>query len=262
MFRHFDHKFEWTPSEFHEYCSAAADTWGYTVEVDAIGLPNEPDPWGRDAELGRASQVALFRRIDDWQGPRPLIPSKIEEPKHELLKTHFHLPHEKAGSPMPPETVRDLVQDFMKSYYFDNGYSIWSLWVEDSISIACGGRLDVLIRAIESSPDLTLSSTEDVPARDWVVKFAGEKHQAAVEATKANAWSKGPPENYWGTPSPKEYDLWHEISSTTPELLAGWPQADNDWSENTTRSEKDTEMAWGVKNSGDTEQSSWGGWAE
>ncbi|KAG8726500.1 hypothetical protein FRC12_023344 [Ceratobasidium sp. 428] len=60
VFRHSDHKREWTVSEFTEWCHEAAELHGYDVTLDGVGVPTEPDPFGR--ELGYASQTAVFVR--------------------------------------------------------------------------------------------------------------------------------------------------------------------------------------------------------
>ena len=53
-FRHSDHRFEWTRSEFTAWCTAVADRRGYGVDFTPIG---EQDP-----EVGAPTQMATFRR--------------------------------------------------------------------------------------------------------------------------------------------------------------------------------------------------------
>jgi 3' terminal RNA ribose 2'-O-methyltransferase Hen1 len=53
-FRHRDHRFEWTPSEFQTWSAAAARAVGYTVTFESVG-PEDP-------ALGPPTQMALFRR--------------------------------------------------------------------------------------------------------------------------------------------------------------------------------------------------------
>ncbi|EJD06950.1 uncharacterized protein FOMMEDRAFT_76349 [Fomitiporia mediterranea MF3/22] len=225
-FRHSDHKFEWTPAEFKEYCTEAASAWGYTVEVDAIGLAREPDPWGRDEELGGASQVALFRRIDTWQGRKHTNALPPEESAHKLLATHTHTPHPQTGKPESYDSVCELVSKHMMSYYFDEGYSIWDLWVGNTISIACGGRLDVLLDAIDSSPEMSLFRMEGVQAREWRVKFTGEKHEEAVEAAKkTHYWSRSPLQS---PHNPIKDD--EQSQNGYKEVTSNWPQIPLDWS--------------------------------
>lgn len=53
-FRHPDHRFEWSRSEFRGWASSVADLYGYRVEHGGIG---EPHP-----ELGPVTQIGVFRR--------------------------------------------------------------------------------------------------------------------------------------------------------------------------------------------------------
>ena len=220
MFRHHDHKFEWTPSEFKSWCEDAAVTWGYTVDVEAVGTSMEQDPWGRDDELGGASQVALFRRNDDWQGQRPVPAQPSQEGAHKLLKTHIRAAHPRAGLPESHEKICELVTKYMESYYFDHGYSVWELWVENLISIACGGRLDVMLRAIEAFPALCLTRKDSAAAREWNVKFAGDKHREAVEATKK--------ENREGS-FPHEFQPNGLETEGAPVETPKWPDPAQEW---------------------------------
>ncbi|KAI0319194.1 hypothetical protein OF83DRAFT_1111637 [Amylostereum chailletii] len=72
VFRHHDHKFEWTPEECTQWCVTEAERWGYEVVVSGVGRSRHPDPWGREAATGFASQVACFRRKEgeDWTTKR------------------------------------------------------------------------------------------------------------------------------------------------------------------------------------------------
>lgn len=56
-FRHPDHRFEWTRSEFQTWSVGVADLYGYTVEFRPVG----PD----DPEVGSPTQLALFRRREE-----------------------------------------------------------------------------------------------------------------------------------------------------------------------------------------------------
>jgi 3' terminal RNA ribose 2'-O-methyltransferase Hen1 len=55
-FRHPDHRFEWTRSEFQEWAAGVCRTYGYEVSFRPVG----PD----DPEVGPPTQLALFRRVD------------------------------------------------------------------------------------------------------------------------------------------------------------------------------------------------------
>lgn len=53
-FRHRDHRFEWTRSEFRSWATGVAERHGYTVAFEPIG----PE----DADLGPPTQMGVFRR--------------------------------------------------------------------------------------------------------------------------------------------------------------------------------------------------------
>jgi len=55
-FRHTDHRFEWTRTEFSGWAAAVADRHGYAVRLTGIG---DVDP-----DLGPPSQLAVFSRLD------------------------------------------------------------------------------------------------------------------------------------------------------------------------------------------------------
>jgi 3' terminal RNA ribose 2'-O-methyltransferase Hen1 len=52
QFRHGDHRFEWTRSEFHAWCERQCDRFGYQVEYHPVG--------DDDLQLGPPTQLALF----------------------------------------------------------------------------------------------------------------------------------------------------------------------------------------------------------
>ena len=62
MFRHRDHRFEWTRPQFRDWAAAAAAKFGYTVWF----LPVGPE----DATAGPPTQMAVFRRTDTGRGGR------------------------------------------------------------------------------------------------------------------------------------------------------------------------------------------------
>jgi hypothetical protein len=53
-FRHRDHRFEWTRSEFQEWATTVAQRFGYTVRLLPIGL--------EDATVGSPTQMGVFVR--------------------------------------------------------------------------------------------------------------------------------------------------------------------------------------------------------
>jgi 3' terminal RNA ribose 2'-O-methyltransferase Hen1 len=55
-FRHPDHRFEWTRSEFQSWAHDVAGRYGYAVEFRPVGA--------EDPEVGPPTQLALFRRSE------------------------------------------------------------------------------------------------------------------------------------------------------------------------------------------------------
>lgn len=55
--RHHDHRFEWTRAEFAAWAGAAAERYGYAVELRPVGAD--------DPEVGPPTQLAVFRRRAD-----------------------------------------------------------------------------------------------------------------------------------------------------------------------------------------------------
>ena len=186
IFRHSDHKFEWTYDEFVQWCTKAAETWGYEVKVSSVGRAVEVDPWGREDELGGASCVAEFRRIDDGkqsgeereQRGRAIISSLNlalgESPTHALLATHTHPSHPSSQHPLPLPTIAQRAKSKMEEYR-EAFMRMEELWFERDVSIACGGWIEMLVRAIEECPDLVLKKEDEGVIRrsNWVVELVG-----------------------------------------------------------------------------------------
>ncbi|KIK57391.1 hypothetical protein GYMLUDRAFT_203822 [Collybiopsis luxurians FD-317 M1] len=206
IFRHDDHKFEWTPQEFGEYCEKEAKEWGYHVQLEDIGRAQEVDEWDRDAELGGASLVAKFTRIDDdpsldrdaiERRARDLVktlteqhssstspstptaehPSVIEPnsdteqlprtTEHQLLASHYHPAHPSSQNPLSLREIGDIVKGRMEELR-ESFMRIEELWYEPEVSKACGGWIEVLIRAVEeydgyNPGSLTLTKDAESP---------------------------------------------------------------------------------------------------
>lgn len=56
IYRHRDHRFEWTRAEFQAWAGGVAERWGYAVRFAPVG----PE----DAEVGAPTQMAVFTRVD------------------------------------------------------------------------------------------------------------------------------------------------------------------------------------------------------
>jgi hypothetical protein len=74
----------------------------------------------------------------------------VEKKSHELLVEYNHQPHQSLRSD-PPETSIDLILDAVRNVMADN-YSgdldIFDIWNNDSVSLACRGRLEALYDAL------------------------------------------------------------------------------------------------------------------
>ncbi|KAF9063000.1 hypothetical protein BDP27DRAFT_1451498 [Rhodocollybia butyracea] len=184
IFRHLDHKFEWTHDEFREYCEKEAQEWGYIVEVGDIGRAQEEDQWNRDAELGGASQVAKFTRVDDEskvdrdsveRKARTFVetlamqrssstPTEARTGEHLLLVTHYHPAHPRSQNPRSFREIGDIIKTRMEELR-ESFIRIEELWYDIEVSQACGGWIELLIRAVEEydSGMLTLTREAESP---------------------------------------------------------------------------------------------------
>ncbi|KAG6876680.1 hypothetical protein C0992_012113 [Termitomyces sp. T32_za158] len=193
IFRHSDHKFEWTVDEFQDWCDVTARDWGYEVKVSSVGRPIEVDQWGRDAELGGASSVAIFRRREmegrEQKGREAVRALQLNTGPHELLAHHRHLGHIDSGKPRSLEEIGLKIMEKMEEFR-EGVMRIEELWFERDISILCGGWIEILIGAVDQSDHFVLKKNgEGIRDRkaDWIVELIGGVAQ---------------PKEYW----PKEGD--------------------------------------------------------
>jgi len=71
-FRHYDHKFEWTRREFQEWCELQMSKFeGYEVTYQTVGRvhPSAEENFFCVKKYGRCTQIAVFQRKPDAQGP-------------------------------------------------------------------------------------------------------------------------------------------------------------------------------------------------
>ncbi|KAF9004043.1 hypothetical protein BDQ17DRAFT_1478483 [Cyathus striatus] len=229
IFRHDDHQFEWTNEEFESWCRESAEEWGYEIEVmKTIGRALEPDPYQREDELGGASCVACFRRIES-------VPSSTRESKaqhvlgslastlqnptpHNLLATHFHTANAASQKPQPLPGIAGVVKSKME-FLREAIMRVEELWFETDIAVACGGWIEFLVRAVEESPDLTL-----------------KRDDAAGALSARNLWSV---EIIGGVENPRSY--WPEEGVEESEMSADLMPPD-DWTpgEGTYSTDEDT----------------------
>lgn len=169
IFRHIDHKREWTPEEWREWCEEGARKHGYSAELSSIGWLGRPDPFGREVKGGHGgSLTAVFRRTGERERVlpakftseinRPPVPALVSAPysspttlplaarKHRLVAEHLHTTHPHAGSSLPAAEILSLVRGVF-SQSPENELAFEMLWLSDQIDVACGGNSRVLLDA-------------------------------------------------------------------------------------------------------------------
>ena len=212
VFRHADHKFEWTREQFARWCADVAAQWGYTVEIDGVGHAAETDEWGRDDGLGCASQTAAFtrkdgeedvtKRLERWtaaddawkangcpgQGP--------DGGAHRRIDVHQHAAESAAQKPKPLADVGALVVDKLAEYS-ETAVPLPEMWFDRAVGRACGGWVDWLVRAVHAHAGLALrridAGADDLLVgtdEEWVIELDPTLHHLISE--KEDPWAKPP----------------------------------------------------------------------
>ncbi|KAF8655055.1 hypothetical protein AX16_003256 [Volvariella volvacea WC 439] len=230
IFRHGDHKFEWTREEFKQWCQKEAETWGYSVEVGTLGRPQQVDPWGRDNELGGASSWALFR-CESMRGREQemekkarevLAQIKVEGKAHELLASHRHPSHEAARKPKSLEEIGQCVKKVMEDCR-ESFMLVEFLWFTPEVATACGGWIELLIKAIEETDGIILKKDEGggdtgFSRENWAVGLVGglgkprnlwsqDEDQVPPDWTPGEGDSDSADETEWGGSTGVEGDV-------------------------------------------------------
>ncbi|QRV89701.1 methyltransferase domain protein [Ceratobasidium sp. AG-Ba] len=167
VFRHSDHKREWTVPEFTEWCHEAANRFEYDVTLDGVGVPTEPDPFGR--ELGYASQTAVFVRRDRGVDALPLANLSLSEtwspspdPPHKLVAQRKFDVDPRAGHPESSRTIRDALV-YLMQMRGEGELTFGELWSE--LAMPCGGSVAALVNALMEkggSDDVYASQESDL----------------------------------------------------------------------------------------------------
>lgn len=186
VFRHSDHKREWTVPEFDAWCREAADTHGYDMTLGGVGLPTEPDPFNR--QLGYASQTALFVRRDSCaKSANPLsLFGGSAGPQHQLIAQRTFEADPRAGCAQPARVIRDALVYLMRMRG-EGQLTVSELWSE--LAMPCGGSVVALVDALMEQPS-TSCDNEHAHAQirdDHAVEAGGED--------TISQWSILPPRN-------------------------------------------------------------------
>lgn len=224
VFRHHDHKFEWTVEEFTQWCNAIAAEWGYDIiDIGGVGTAKEEDEWGRDRELGYASQVAAFKRREggEWAETRERrwkeadtrthVPCQHE---HQLLASHEHVAHEKACKLRSLHEVSELVISKML-HFRETTVALTDIWFEREVESACGGWIDWLVRAIRDHSGLALEKTllGSSEHEEWVVRLDLSLHHLIPPDSQVDAWASSPDMEEVEDPGdlPENDTLWGQV---------------------------------------------------
>ena len=223
IFRHDDHKFEWTREEFVEWCEETAKEWGYAVEQTSIGQAQQEDPWGRDDELEGASSVACFRRLKEFdnkmrseKGRARIKALSLNSEPHQALAVSRHLPNPAFMKPQPLPEIANCVKSKMEEYR-ETFMRVEELWFEKEISILCGGWIEILVRAVEESADLNLKRDQATKKRSmWNVELIGGAESSRNPFAADGDTSVDDIPSDW-TPWEGPYGGWDESESTGAE---------------------------------------------
>lgn len=274
VFRHHDHKFEWTVAEFTSWCEGVAEDWGYKVVVGSVGRALEKDPWGRDEQCGGASQVAEFTRIEgeDLVHIRTIKSASLMKDalghRHELLATYQHTAIANSQKPVSSPEIASAVVSKMQSWQ-DAQVRFEELWFEKHISVLCGGWVELLKDAIEADERLSLLQ-EDLGRRDqWQVELIGgvqknldlwlkgadagaddgisgqweEESESDDECDQAQGLVADDGDEFAATSSWGQGWVMHDANPETQ--ASGWGAAANGWGDSCGSTAHDGQSGWG-----------------
>lgn len=195
VFRHHDHKREWTEDEWRLWCHDGAEAWGYDVELGGLGQAEDDDPWGRKDAAGKASLTAAFHRqplttvgsevhsrcVQALADARSRI---VESSEHKLVLRHRYLAHEWAGQPREPpviiDALREVLQDGGELGFKEGRAAIDELWLRGGVAVACGGVIQALLNAV-GTPE-----GDDLVSWDWSLD---REIGAATHVWRERFWS-------------------------------------------------------------------------
>lgn len=235
-----------------------AKEWGYSVEISGVGRAVQPDPWQRDKELGYATSVACFKKGDTMQdsergsrGREDVQKLGLPSKGHKLFAEHVHEPSPSSQKPKPLKEVAESVVEKMNQFH-EVFMRVEELWFEPEISVACGGWIEVLIRAAEESESLNvvkeggIGSNETIwmiqrlsgptdPVPPWTAESessldyipAGwEPDEGGFEGSAVTdgdvSWNTNSADVQWGNANNNEFGGWGSADEAEHTFATGW----------------------------------------
>ncbi|PWN40424.1 hypothetical protein IE81DRAFT_222175 [Ceraceosorus guamensis] len=247
-FRHDDHKFEWTSQEFQHYCEGVASEHGYTVSFGGVGSvgfhssegitfatqgatferndhstlrtrlqhgassigPSERQSTAPHYETGRDLATFWTRHFDshtqqsichEEQEPLCAYPDKVE--KLRVVKS--------AVLQFCAEEAEAPVLSTKASHATASRLLLWSVWIDDHVRELCGGRMGVLIDALQLLPSSELGRLDFQSQPNHIVIASDGDHLHLIIAPLG----EGDEENF---------DLWLYCSgpAQTPTAASEW----------------------------------------
>ncbi|KAF8753364.1 O-methyltransferase [Rhizoctonia solani] len=154
VFRHDDHKREWTVDEFDTWCRQAAEKHGYDYTLGGVGVPTERDPYNRD--LGYASQTALFIRRDVHIPTLDRLSLDDSQSAHQLIAERTFPSDSRAGHPMPNSEIRSALV-YLMNMRGEGKLTFSELWSE--LAMPSGGSMGALENALMEQGETTEGDT-------------------------------------------------------------------------------------------------------
>ncbi|TXT10775.1 hypothetical protein VHUM_02280 [Vanrija humicola] len=163
VFRHSDHKCEMTGDEFRHWALAAADDWGYDVEIGGVGISSKPSYYpAKNGERPKpiyATHTAVFRRTTGIPMRSPRSVRTVELPfmigvneaahPHRLVGRWYHpvTAVTQPGAPKPPAALREVVGSVFDALA-QQQLSLDELWAYPEVSGASAGSKRHLVSAL------------------------------------------------------------------------------------------------------------------
>lgn len=231
IFRHDDHKFEWTTEEFRVWCEDTAHEWGYEAQISGVGRSAEPDPWNREEELGEASFVASFRKTNlqedqerEHRGRKFIERLSLSSKPHELYMKYSHLPDPAARKPKSLAEISNNVEKVIDEYR-DAFIRLEEIWFWPEISASCGGWIELLVRATDGSDRLKLLREGEAKNKQstWRIQRIGRTTDLASPGSKEGESSPDYIPIEWEPEENKEIEsladedhvLWNDTETNT-----------------------------------------------